>query len=185
MHNSYNPKSKSFKHTFCVFEQKSLNEISNLEIRFQSNSGSKYYYTHQGMYRFSNHWGRLANCKWRLTSQGVDLDSKFKLGFATWESFYPDNDDEELYYIDVDFDTKGVLYQHKNNPNYNNKSVLRTSKLTSKRIKQIRNLLELTSWAKHFECDDIQKLRSYIINELIYTNKTLDKIKLEANLCLK
>ncbi|MCC9551424.1 hypothetical protein JHR22_08480, partial [Campylobacter jejuni] len=44
---------------------------------------------------------------------------------------------------------------------------LRTSFETAKRIKQARNLLELTSWAKYFECDDIDTLRMKIINGLI------------------
>jgi hypothetical protein len=57
--------------------------------------------------------------------------------------------------------------------------VLRTSFETTKRIKQIRNLQQLTSWAKHFDYDDIADLRKQIIEELIYTEKTLDEIKRE------
>jgi hypothetical protein len=44
-----------------------------------------YYYTKKGMYRVSNHWGRL-------TVNGVEpmepeSDSKLQLGFAPWTHF--------------------------------------------------------------------------------------------------
>ena len=64
--NSIQLKSKSFKNTFCVFDEKEINEIENLELSFKSASGSSYFYTEMGMYRLSNHWGKLANSKWRL-----------------------------------------------------------------------------------------------------------------------
>jgi hypothetical protein len=70
-----------------------------------------------------------------------------------------------------------VNYQHKNNPNYNGKAVLRTSFETTKKIKQIRNLLTLTSWAKYYEYDDLDFLRKKIIEELVFTTKTLEEIK--------
>ena len=132
------------------------------------------------MYRLSNHWGRLANSKWRLEPvDAIDNQSKYKLGFALWTAFYPDNKHENLYYIEVDFEKNTANYQHKNNPKHDKKAVLRTSFETTKRIKQIRNLLSLTSWAKYFNYDDLEVLRQKIINELIFTNKTLDEIKRE------
>lgn len=48
------------------------------------------------MYRLSNHWGRLANSKWRLEPLEPETISKTKLGYACWENFYPDNNLEEL-----------------------------------------------------------------------------------------
>jgi len=150
-----------------------------LQIQYESKSGSCYYYTEKGMYRLSNHWGRLANSKWRLEPLEPKTMSKTKLGFASWNEFYPDNAVEELYYIEAKFEKKTVNYQHRNNPNYDKKAILRTSFETTKRIKQIRNLLNLTSWAKYFDYDDLDVLREQIINELIFTNKTLDEIKRE------
>jgi hypothetical protein len=131
------------------------------------------------MYRLSNHWGRLANSKWRLEPMKETSLSKQKLGFALWTSFYPDNAEDKLYYLEANFDTKTVQYQHKNNLSYDQKAVLRTSFETAKRIKQVRNLFELTSWAKYFEYDDLDNLRMKIINGLIYTNKSLEEIKSE------
>lgn len=173
----HNP--NSFKNTFCVFKEQNLKSIENLKLQFQSKSGSCYYYTTIGMYRLSNHWGRLANSKWRLEPMEPETNSKTKVGFAAWTEFYPDNPLEELYYLEADYLKNTVNYQHKNNPNYDNKAVLRTSFETTKRIKQIRNLQNLTSWAKYFQYEDLAVLRQQIIEELIFTNKTLEEIKRE------
>jgi hypothetical protein len=179
MQNNFRPSPNSFKNTFCVFQETSLDAIQNLKLQYDSKSGSKYYYTKEGMYRLSNHWGRLANCKWRLEAFEQETDSKFKLGFAAWDCFYPDNDSDLLYYLEVDYDKKLVQYQHKNNPNFNKKAVLRTTFETRKRIKQVRNILQLSSWANYFE-SDIDDLRKYITEQLIFSEKTLDEIKKEC-----
>ena len=179
MQKNFRPHPNSFKNTFCVFHEVLLSEVEGLKIQFESKAGSTYYYTEVGMYRVSNHWGRLANSKWRLVAMEPETPSKTKIGFATWNEFYPDNAEEKLYYIDADFDKNTVTYQHKKNPKFDNKAILRTSFETTKRIKQIRNLQQLTSWAKYFDCDNIDDLRKQIITELIFTEKTLDEIKRE------
>jgi hypothetical protein len=179
MQKIFRPSPNSFKNTFCVFQEKPLEAITGLALQFQSKSGSSYYYSELGMYRLSNHWGRLANSKWRLEPLEPETASKNKLGFATWSEFYPDNATEKIYYLEADFNKNTVNYQHKNNPNYDNKAVLRSSFDTAKRIKQIRNLQQLTSWAKYFDYEDLDVLRQKIINELIFTNKTLEEIKRE------
>ena len=179
MEQLFRPSPNSFKNTFCVFQEVLSDKIENLKVQYDSKSGSKYFYTEEGMYRLSNHWGRLANSKWRLEPMEPETESKKKLGFAPWNEFYPDNAEEELYYLEANYTKKTVNYQHKNNPNYDGKAVLRTSFETTKKIKQIRNLFALTSWAKYFEYDDLDVLRKEIIEQLIYTNKTLDEIKRE------
>lgn len=179
MEKVFRPSPKSFKNTFCVFNEVFLKEIDGLQVQYDSVSGSKYYYTKEGMFRLSNHWGRLANSKWRLEPMETVTESKYKLGFAAWNQFYPDNAEEEIYYLEANYSKNTVNYQHKNNPNYDKKAILRTSFETTKKIKQIRNLFNLTSWAKYFEYDDLDDLRKEIINQLIYTNKTLEEIKRE------
>lgn len=179
MEKPFRPNPKSFKNTFCVFQEENTQVIEKLPIQYESKSGSCYYYTEKGMYRLSNHWGRLANSKWRLEPLEPETGGKTKLGFASWNDFYPDNAIDNLYYIEVRYDIKTANYQHRNNPNYDNKAILRTSFETTKRIKQIRNLFNLTSWAKYFDYDDLDVLRQKIINELIFSNKTLDEIKRE------
>jgi hypothetical protein len=179
MEQLFQPSPNSFKNTFCVFQEVLLDKIENLKVQFDSKSGSKYYFTKEGMYRLSNHWGRLANSKWRLIPLDPESDSKFKLGFASWEDFYPDNAEEKLYYLEVNYSQKTVNYQHINNPNCDKKAIVRTSLETTKKIKQIRNLFNLSSWAKYFEYQDLDDLRKIIIDQLIYTNKTLEEIKKE------
>lgn len=179
MEKNFRPSPNSFKNTFCVFQEEHLDKIKGLKLQYQSKAGSCYYYTTTGMYRLSNHWGRLANSKWRLEPMEPESESKIKLGYSPWTNFYPDNSFEELYYLEADYVKGTVNYQHKNNPNYDNKTILRTSFETAKKIKQIRNLLNLTSWAKYFEYDDLAVLRKNIIDELIFTTKTLEEIKRE------
>jgi hypothetical protein len=181
MEKLFRPSPKSFKNTFCVFHEVPSESISGMHVQYDSQSGSKYYYTKEGMYRLSNHWGRLANSKWRLEQMEPETNSKFKVGFATWNEFYPDNAEDELYYLEANFVKGTVNYQHLNNPLYDGKAILRTSFDTGKRIKQIRNLLELTSWAKYFDYEDIDDLRKEIIDELIFTNRTLEEIKRSIN----
>lgn len=179
METPFRPSPNSFKNTFCVFQEKKIQEIIALPVQYESKSGSSYYYIEEGMYRLSNHWGRLANSKWRLVPLEPETESKTKLGFAYWEKFYPDNDVEKLYYIEVDYVKNSTQYQHRNNPKYDNKAILRTTFETAKKIKQIRNLQNLTSWAKYFDYEYLYILRQKIINELIFTNKTLEEIKRE------
>lgn len=179
MEKIFRPSPKSFKNTFCVFQEVPLSSLKGMVVQYESKSGSSYYYSKFGMYRLSNHWGRLANSKWRLEPLEPESESKIKLGFAPWDNFYPDNALEELYYLEANYLNNTVNYQHKNNPNYDKKAILRTSFETTKKIKQIRNLFALTSWAKYFEYDDLNALRKKIIEELIFTNKTLEEIKRE------
>lgn len=173
--NKYFPKPNSLKNAFCVFEERLLEEVKGIDEDYKSKSGSIYFYTKEGMYRYSNHWGRLANSKWRLIDNSLTT-SKFKLGFANWDHFYPDNDYEKLYYLDWNKMKNEILYQHKNNPIYSGLEILRTSLETQKRLKNARNILTLTNWAKHFD-EDIEVLREKIITDLIYTDLTLEQIK--------
>jgi hypothetical protein len=179
MNNNFRPGPNSFKNTFCVFKEFPLKKITNLRLQYESKSRSQYFYTNEGMFRFSNHWGRLANSKWRLEPMEPETSSKTKLGFALWTDFHPDNPDEKLYFIEVDYNKKLVHYQHKNVFKYDGKAILRNSFDTAKKIKQIRNLFNLTSWAKHFEYDDLDVLREKIISKLVYTDRTLEQIKRE------
>ena len=179
MNQNFKPRSGSLKNTFCIFDEVMPVEIQSLTVGYQSKSGSTYYYTKNGVYRTSNHWGRLANSKWRLVPLSPATESKYKTGFAKWEDFYPDNAIDSLYYLEADFDKKTIQYQHINNPNYDKNIPARTSAATTKRIKQARNIFELESWAKYFDYSDIDELRKIIVSELIMTNKSLEDIKKE------
>ena len=164
------------RHTFCVFQEMDLSLVANQKPDYTSKSGSSYYFAENGVYRLSNHWGRAANCKWRLQTQKNNNLSRTRLGFALWNAFYSDNDTEKLYFIAVDFETQTVHYQHKESAAYQEQFQLRTATETTKIIKEIRNLLTNDSWAKHFD-QPIAVLRNTIIEQLITTNESLIDIK--------
>lgn len=180
-------KTNFHKHTFCEFMEVDANAISNIEWHYKSKSGSGYCFTEEGVYRISNHWGRAANCRWRLISNSransrANSSSKInniqnRIGYAKWTDFYPNNETENFFYVDVNFDTKEVTFQHKYNPNYDGKSVLRNAPETAKVIRQIKEILESDKWAKYLDYEDLEVLRKEIITKLIQTSSSFAEIK--------
>lgn len=166
------------KSTFCVFNEMPLEAVNGIKPNYTSKSGSCYYFTAAGVFRVSNHWGRAANCKWRL--QGTSYSAgRTKIGFAAWTAFHRDNDSEKLYYIEMDFENGSVTFQHKDSEKYQHQFILRTASETTKIIKQIRQLLTTEAWAKHLQEEDIDLLRKKIITALVTTQKPLVQIKME------
>ena len=168
------------KHTFCIFHERDLSEIKDQKPHYKSKSGSSYFFTEAGVYRLSNHWGRAANCKWRLQASGTSGKDRTKLGFALWQEFHPDNDTEKLYYIKADFENNSVTFDHKSNQNANPNAMLRTASETEKRIKQIRNLLSDHSWTKYYPENEPENLIKEVIQKLINSDKTLHQVKSEV-----
>ena len=169
-----------FKNTYCVFKGVPLREISRRKLHYRSESGSTYYYTTNGVYRLSNHWGRAAKCNWRLVSEiPVEIDD-LRLGYADWTDFRENLGEEiDAYYIAVDFETKTVSYKHKDNPAYDQVAIVRPVDATRKLIKQIKNLLEDHKWAKYYDYDDLDEFRKEVVLELINTSKSLNEIRRE------
>jgi len=176
MSNSIYNRSNFHYRTFCIFAAFDLEVIKDLKPNFKSKSGSSYYFNEVGVYRLSNHWGRAANCKWRLIGDAKN-SNRTKLGFANWSAFYPDNDFEKLYFIEVNFDTQTVNYFHKQSENFTSDKVIRTSNETTKLIKQIRSLIEETAWTKHLKEANFEITRKEIIQKLINSNKTFQEIR--------
>lgn len=182
---TYN-KTNFHNHTFCIFQEVSLDEIQELTLHYKSKSGSCYYFIKTGVYRLSNHWGRAANCKWRLVKSNVNHsvnsnvksnNKRMKLGFAYWSDFYPDNENEKLYFVVVDYATKKVQFYHKQSPEFSAEKVLRTASETTKLIKQIRTLFDETAWVKYLKSENIEVLRKEIIEELVNTNNSFQQIR--------
>ncbi len=183
---SYN-KYNFHKHTFCVFKEVSLDAIQHLGIHYSSKSGSQYYFLEEGVYRISNHWGRAGNCRWKLDSSSMQLATnsvenklkqiQHKVGYAKWTDFYPNNEQENLFYLVVNFETKSVDFYHKNNPNYDQKSICRNAAETAKQIKICREVLLEDNWSKHLNYNSLEELRKHIIHDLIYTNFTFIALK--------
>ena len=174
-------KTNFHKHTFCEFIEVDVATIPNIDWHYKSKSGSGYCFTEEGVYRISNHWGRAANCRWRLISNSNSSskinNSQNRIGFAKWTDFYPNNETESFFYVEVNFETKEATFQHKNNPNYDGKAVLRNASETAKVIRQIKEILESDTWAKYLDFDDLEQLRNEIILKLIQTSTSFAEIK--------
>ncbi|CAM3943032.1 hypothetical protein FLAN108750_00425 [Flavobacterium antarcticum] len=172
---SYN-KYNFHKYTFCIFNEVMASEIEHLTMNYVSKSGSSYIFTNEGVYRKSDHWGRAANCKWRLQTNSSD-PSRTKIGFAKWSHFHSINEVEKLYYIEVNFAEKTVQYNHKGISDQENLH-LRNASETIKRVKEIRNLFDndkkLQYWETAFEFDDL--LKNVVLN-LVSTDLNLLAIK--------
>jgi hypothetical protein len=201
---TYN-KTNFHKYTFCIFKEVDVDAIKDLKLNYKSKSGSCYYFVDNGVYRLSNHWSRVANCKWRLVSSSdvtlsavevpnsknaslvhaepsqstveVANSNRTKLGYANWSDFYSDNDVDKIYFLEADYDSKTVNFYHKQSSNYSSNKVLRSSSETTKLIKQIRTLFEETAWAKYLNEDNIDILRKEIIEELIHSNQSFQEIR--------
>ena len=115
-------------HTFCRFQRVPFSFWETIKPNYVSKSGSAYYFTEEGVYRCSNHWGRAANCKWRLEGPKSST-SRTEVGFAKWDSFYPDYPNEALYWVGIDADTASLHYYHKNCPEYNSQPLFTASQM--------------------------------------------------------
>ena len=164
------------KHTFCLFQQVESSVLLNLKLGYKSASGSAYYFTELGVYRKSNHWGRAANCRWRLITNADYKNQTEIVGFARWTDFYPNNDTEKLFFIEINEAKNEVQFNHKNHPDYANQ-MLRNASDTAKRIKEIKNVLQTTSWAKHLIFDDFEEIKRKILTELSNTNESFVNLK--------
>ena len=161
-----------FKHTFCEFSQ-----IDDFEFpesnNYKSKSESMYYYTVEGVYRKSNHWGRVANCRWKLISTENYKNQQVVIGFAKWVDFFPINSTEKIFYIAVNFEEKTAKIQPEKEIGSN---FLYSLNEAQQKIKQIAILFKEDKWAKYFD-EEIEVLRFKIISEFINSEKSILQIK--------
>lgn len=165
-------KTNFFKHTFCEFELVDNFEFPE-ETNYKSKSESMYFYTDEGVYRKSNHWGRVANCRWKLISNNNYKNQDIVIGFAKWTAFYPINSTEKIFTINVDFEEETAKIQPKKKKET---TYSYTFSEAQKRIKQITHLFADHKWARYFDME-IKDLRFKIISEFINSEKTLSEIK--------
>lgn len=154
-----------------------LSEISVLKINYRSQSGSEYIFTPEGLYRISNHWGRVANCHWRLIPLAQFKNQNTIVGFAEWADFYSNDDTSKLFFIKVDFETQDVNFYHKLSSDNHEKVILRNAKETAKMIQVIKQVLTEINWAKYLQYDDLEVLRKKVIEELVNSEKSFLEIK--------
>ncbi|MDG2194545.1 MAG: hypothetical protein P8K77_06825 [Polaribacter sp.] len=166
-----------FKHTYCEYKELELNFFTECPVHYKSKTGSLYSYTKEGVYRYSNHWGRVADCRWKLLVNKAYKNQTYRTGFAKWTDFYPINETEKLFYIEVDFNLKKANFQYKT---ATSEAFLFTAIAAQKRIRQIHQLFSSDTWANYFE-QPIDVLRKALILELVNSNKTLQQVKMELN----
>ncbi len=168
---TYN-KTNFFKHTFCEFTQ--IEDFDFPEnTNYKSKSESMYFYADEGVYRKSNHWGRVANCRWKLIVNDNYKNQNIVIGFAKWADFYPMNSTGKIFFIEVDFDKKLAKIQPKTESSTNH---LFTFPEVQKRIKQINQLFTEDKWAIYYD-DEIEPLRRKVISDYINSDKTLQEVK--------
>lgn len=80
----------------------------------------------------------------------------------------------------MNFETHSTTYQHYKSIDYDGKTMLRTAGETTKRIKEIRNLLNNESWIRHYDTENSEMLKQNIINSLINTNTAIQQIKADC-----
>lgn len=154
---------------------KKLSFFEEKAVHFKSKSGSYYFYTEEGVFRYSDHWGRVATCRWRIKGIDVYKNQDFYVGYAKWADFYPLNDVDKVYYISPNFETKQakILRLHSEE----NKEIhLMNLPLAHQRLKQIQTLFKEYKWAKYINAD-IEELRSILVEQLITSNTSLDILK--------
>nr|WP_294776292.1 hypothetical protein [uncultured Flavobacterium sp.] len=164
-------------HTFCIWKEVPFREIATLKISYTSQSGSQYIFTTEGLYRISNHWGRVANCHWRLIPMSEFKNQNTTVAFAHWTDFYSNDDTSRLFFIKVNWDNQEVNFYHKNSAEAHEKVVFRNAKETAKTIRTIKEILTREDWAKYLKYEDLDALRKEIIYELVNTSKSFLEVK--------
>lgn len=164
-------------HTFCIWKEVPFSEIKDFKINYTSQSGSQYIFTKEGLYRISNHWGRVANCHWRLIPITQFKNQNITVAFAKWTDFYSNNDAARLFFIQVNSATQEVNFYHKETSESTENLVFRNAKETAKTIKTIKQVLTEITWAKYLNYSDLDILRKEVVNELVNTNKSFLEIK--------
>lgn len=165
------------KNTFCIFKEVEYDLVKNFRIDYKSKSGSSYIYTENGVYRIADHWGRAADCRWRLESSNDFKNQKMSVGYANWIDFHENDEETNFYFILIDFKNKKAHFHHKNTMMYEEKYFLRNAKEVSKTMRIIHQILKEESWAKYLEYKDIDVIRFEICTSLQYSNVSFLKIK--------
>ena len=164
-------------YTFCIWKEVLFNEISGLKINYKSESGSEYIFTAEGLYRISNHWGRVANCHWRLVPLSEFKSQHNIVAFAKWTDFYSNDDNSKLFFIKVDTEISEVNFYHKQSSESQEILILRNAKETAKTIRTIKQVITQTDWAKHLKYEDLEVLRKKVVTELVNSEKSFLEVK--------
>lgn len=167
--------SNYFKHTYCEFEQVGDDFFSNNKPHFTSKSGSNYFYTEEGVYRYSNHWGRVANCRWKISGIEDYKNQNYYVGYSNWLNFYPLNNFEKAFYIEQD-PKNDIPKIYRIKEGSSSTSYLMTLEFAQKRLKQIKTLFKNYKWAMYYN-ESFDIVRSKLVAKLINSDKPLQELK--------
>jgi hypothetical protein len=161
-----------FKHTFCEFT-----EIENFEFpknsHFKSSSNSHYFYTKEGVFRKSNHWGKVANCHWKIITKTKYKNQQIVIGFASWDDFFAINSSEKNFTIFVDFDKDTAKIESLKT---SSEKPIFTFLEAQQKLKKIREILQNNSWTTYFN-QNTKEIQQLVIHELLNSSKSLQQIK--------
>lgn len=164
-----------FKHTYCEFKIANEDFFKEKSSHFKSKSGSRYFYTEVGVYRYSNHWGRVANCRWKIHGVEEYKNQNYYIGYANWLDFYSLNSSEKKFYLEVDYKEENVTIRA---TSLEGDSVpyLMSLSVAFKRIKEIKILFKEYKWSSYFN-ENIDVLRKELINNLISSDETIQVLR--------
>lgn len=177
MRNSLFSRYNFHSHTFCVWQEVPSDTINGMRINFTSKSKSQYIFVLDGLYRISDHWGRVANCHWRINPISAYKNQNRTVAFAFWTDFYSNEDHSNLFYIKVDWELSAVNFYHKSDKNIIGTEIFRNAKETAKIIRIIKEILSSEGWAKYLNHKNLKDLRRKIVTELITTSRSFIEIK--------
>lgn len=75
-----------FTKTAANWQRVCFNPEAGRPADFKSGSGSAYWYTAEGVYRVSDHWGHVASCYWVLDGEPSKFNEA-RVGFCPWDAF--------------------------------------------------------------------------------------------------
>jgi len=169
-------KNNFYRKTFCVFEEVFPEVIINKKANYISRTGSAYYFSSSGVIRVSSHWGRVGDCRWLITSIEHYKNQSIKIGYATWDRFFLNSENLDLYYVKYDAEKTMISIGHKDDAFYDQKAVLRNAKETLLAIQFIKDINKNQGWIKHINSSSSNTILE-IIADIIYHYKDTIAVK--------
>lgn len=142
---------------------------------YKSKSGSLYLYSKDGVFRYSNHWGRVANCRWKIKGVEDYKNQNYYVGYTNWSGFHPLNSSEKLFYLEVDSINEVKIVRVAGDEEATR--FLMTLDLANKRLKEIKVLYKDYKWATYYD-EDVDNVRNVLVEKLINSDTPLKDLKI-------
>lgn len=167
-------KNNFYRHTYCVFKEVFLEK--SISFHFKSEHQSEYHFTQEGVFRKSNHWGRVGNCRWKLLSDAEKPNQIHRIGFAKWTDFYVNDETKKLFYVFLNSNFEPQM-GHVHEADFDEKYPKRSIAEVQKRIKEIKKVQNETSWADYWIFDDFEALKTQVLDELLHSQNSWTDIR--------